>query len=181
MQAPQEAEATSTTPEWDSLGPILQNNLLRQHREGGIKARTNPVLTDKVEKALKTHTDEIADLNEQLAKVEEALNKATLAKDLRSCRDERISLLTQIADASKTKRAVRTANEDYVELTHMRKVVKASEWIRTRQVTGILGELKSEGRGPTDDAEIAEFENAQKLGKAQALVVGLSLDLSDFQ
>ena len=180
MQASQEAETTSTTPEWDSLGPILQNNLLRQHREGGIKARTNPILDDKVTKALKPHTDSIADLNEQLAKVEEGLNKATLVKDLRHFRDERVSLTSQIADAGKTKRAVRTANEDYVELTHMRKVIRASEWIRTRQVTGILGELKHEGRGETDDAEIAQFEHAQKLGKAQALVVG-SLDLSDFQ
>ena len=180
MQASQEAETTSTTPEWDSLGPILQNNLLRQHREGGIKARTNPILDDKVTKALRPHTEEIADLNEQLAKVEEALNKATLAKDLRTARDERISLLTRIADASSTKRAVRTANTDYVELTHMRKVLKASEWVRTRQVTGILGELKHEGRQDSDEAEIALHENAQKLSRAHVLIAG-SLDLSDFQ
>lgn len=175
-----QVEAESQTPAWDSLGPVLQNNLLRQHREGGIKARTNPVLSDKVEKALKPHTDDIADLNEQLAKVEEALNKATLVKDLRDARDERMSLLSKIADAGKTKRTVRTANKDYIELTHMRQVVRASEWIRTRQVTGILGELKHEERQDTDDAEIAQFEHAQKLGKAQALIVG-SLDLSEFQ
>ena len=170
----------SKTPTWDKLGTLYQDNILRQHREGGIKVVTNPVLQEKVETALESHTKDLKTLKEQLAKVEEALNKATLAKDLRQCRDNRITILSQIADATKTKRTTRDANEDYADLKHNRAYLRASEFMRLRQVVSILGELKDEPRRDTDEAEIAEYEQGKKVAKARAQIVG-SLDLSDFQ
>ncbi|MCK4697998.1 MAG: hypothetical protein KAT53_06825 [Dehalococcoidia bacterium] len=173
-----EIDAQTATPEWDSLGPVLQNNLTRQHREGGIKAKNIPLLKGKVDDALKPHTDTVADLRKQLAEVETALDKAELKADFVKYRDERRSLIAQIVLATEAKTKARTANKDNTELVHFRATARASEWMRMRQVTGILGDLRFEKRQESDDTEIAEFEHAQSVAISAAQVVGaLDLDL----
>lgn len=173
-----EHETQTATPEWDSLGPVLQNNLTRQHREGGIKAKNIPLLEGKVKDALKTHTDSIASLREKLAEVEELLDQAELKADFVKYRDERRVLIAQIVLATESKTKARNANKDYGELTHFRATARASEWMRMRQVTGILGDLRFEERQESDDTEIAEFEHAQSVAISAAQVVGaLDLDL----
>lgn len=162
---------------WDSLSPVLQDNLLRQRREGGIKVRNIPILSDKVDNTLKPHTDTIAELKKQLAEVEVELDKAKLHKDLVKCRDARRALLNDIKLATDNKSKDRKVDADHIELTHFRAVARASEWMRMRQVTGILGELQYEQRQDTDAEEIAEFEHAQSVGKSVAQVIGV-LDLS---
>jgi len=171
-----EQETQTATPEWDSLGPVLQDNLTRQHREGGIKAKNIPLLKGKVDDALKPHTDSIAALKEKLAEVETALDKAELKVDFVKYRDERRVLIAQIVLATESKTKARNANKDYVELSHFRSTVRASEWMRMRQVTGILGDLRYEQRQESDDVEIAEFEHAQSVAISAAQVVGV-LDL----
>ena len=164
---------------WDSLSSVLQDNLLRQRREGGIKVRNIPILSDKVDKTLKPHTDIIAELKKKLAEVEVELDKAKLHKDLVKCRDARRALLNDIKLATDSKSEDRKVDADHIELTHFRAVARASEWMRMRQVTGILGELQYEQRQDTDAEEIADFEHAQSVGKSVAQVIGV-LDLSLF-
>lgn len=171
-----ETSPQTATPEWDSLSPVLQDNLTRQHREGGIKAKNIPLLEGKVKDALKPHTDTVTDLRKQLAEVEMALDKADLKADFVKCRDERRVLIAKIVLASEAKTKARNANTDYGELGHFRATARASEWMRMRQVTGILGNLKYEQRQESDDMEIAEFEHAQSVAASAAKVVGV-LDL----
>lgn len=164
--------------EWDSLSPAVQDNLQRQHREGGLKAKSIPFLEKKVEATLMPHTETIAKLNKKLAEVEVALDKATLHKDLVKNRDARRSLLNKIKLANDLKVKERKADADHGELTHARATVRASEYMRMRQAVGILGSLKYETRQDTDDMEIAEHEHALGVAASAARVVGvLDLDL----
>ena len=162
--------------EWDSLSPAVQDNLQRQHREGGLKAKNIPLLEGKVKDALKPLADTVADLRKQLAEVETALDEAELKADFVKCRDERRVLIAKMVLAIESKTKARNANADYGELTHFRATARASEWMRMRQVTGILGNLKYEERQESDDMEIAEFEHAQSVATSAAKVVGV-LDL----
>lgn len=166
--------------EWDSLSPAVQDNLQRQHREGGLKAKTIPFLEKKVEATLMPHTDTIAKLNKKLAEVEVALDKATLHKDFVKSRDARRDLLSKIRLANDLKVKDRKADADYGELTHARSTLRASGFMRMRQVVGILGDLKYEARQDTDDMEIAEHEHALGVAAAAAKVVGV-LDLNLFK
>ena len=164
--------------EWDSLSPAVQDNLQRQHREGGLKAKSIPFLEKKVEATLKPHSDSIDKLNQKLAEVEVALDKATLHKDLVKNRDARRDLLNKIRLANDVKVKERKADADYGELTHCRATVRASAFMRMRQVVGLLGDLKYETKQDTDDMEIAEHEHALGVAAAAAKVVGvLDLDL----
>lgn len=166
--------------EWDSLSPAVQDNLQRQHREGGIKSKNIPLLEGKVDATLMPHTDIIAKLNKKLAEVEVALDKAKLHKDLVKNRDARRDLLREIKLANDVKSKDRKADPDYGELTHARATARASEFMRMRQVVGILGSLKYEERKDTDDMEIAEHEHALSVAASAAKVVG-SLDLNLFK
>jgi len=166
--------------EWDSLSPAVQDNLQRQHREGGLKSKNIPLLEGKVEATLKPHSDTIASLNKKLAEVEIALDKAKLHKDLVSNRDARRDLLRDIKLANDLKGKDRKADADYGELTHCRATARASEFMRMRQVVGILGNLKYEQRQDTDDMEIAEHEHALSVAASAAKVVGV-LDLALFK
>ena len=125
---------------------------------------------------MKPHTDSIADLKKQLAEADKALDQAELKVDLVKYRDERRSLIAQITLAQDAKIKTRKADADYGELTHFRAVARASEWMRMRQVTGLLGDLRYESREEKDDKEIADFEHAQSVAKSQAQVIGI-LDL----
>lgn len=180
MTTQEEQEAQTATPEWDSLGPSIQENILRQHREGGIKAKNIPLLKGRVDTALKPHTDTITDLKKKLGEAEEALDQAKTKADLVKCRDERRSLIAQIKISGDAKITSRKANEDYGELTHFRAAARASEWMRMIQVTGLLGDLRYESREDKDDKEIADFEHAQSVAKSQAQVIGI-LDLELFK
>uniref|UniRef100_A0A6M3LT20 Uncharacterized protein n=1 Tax=viral metagenome TaxID=1070528 RepID=A0A6M3LT20_9ZZZZ len=166
--------------EWDSLSPALQDNLRRQHREGGLKSKNIPLLSGRVDATLKPHSDTISDIKEKLAEVEKAADAAELKADFVKCRDEKRALVTQLVLATEAKKKARTADADYGELTHCRATVRASEFMRMKQVTGILGNLKYEQKQESDDTEIAEFEHAQSVAASAAKVVGV-LDLALFK
>jgi len=158
---------TSDTPLWDTLPEMIQNNLARQHKEGGISMITLPHAKLLRSIALDPSNKVVNDIAKKIDANAEKRRKVTLKADFVALQKEEIALLAELADAKKARKGKRDDCEHVTTVRRLEKTLKASQWKRVGQVTKILGPLTQEELTSADDEEIAEHafavKTAQKL------------------
>jgi len=153
---------TSDTPIWDSLPELIQNNLARQHKEGGIMMITLPHAKLLRSIALDPSNKVVNDIAKKIDANAEKRRKATLKADFVALQKEEIVLLAELEDSKKARKGKRDECEHVDTVRKLEKTLKASQWKRLGQVTKILGPLTQEELTSADDAEIAEHAFAVK-------------------
>jgi len=163
----QEVVETSDTPTWDTLPPMVQNNLARQHWEGGIKSRSLPQAKLQRSIALDPSNKVVSDINRKLKTNAVNRRKVKLHRDFVACQKEEIVLLAELEDAKQARKDTRDECKHVETVKRLEKALDASEWKRYGQVTKILGPLTQEELTSANDEEIAEhafaIKTAQKL------------------
>lgn len=156
---------TSDTPVWDTLPAVIQNNLARQHREGGIIRVSLPQAKWLLGIVLDPYTEEVKAITRKIKANAEKRKTAQLKADFVALQKEEIALLAELETAKKARKDRREVCPHAATTSRLRKTLKASQWIRTSQVIEILGPLTQEEITDADDAEIAEHEFAVKREK----------------
>lgn len=151
---------TSDTPTWDSLPPMVQNNLARQSKEGGIKMFTLPYAKLQRSIVLDPFNKVVTDINRKIKANAQNRRKVTLKADFVALQKEEIVLIAELESAKEARKDTRADCEHVATVNRLNKSLKASEWKRLGQVTKILGPLTQEELTSADDEEIAEHEYA---------------------
>lgn len=161
------------TPIWDTLSEVVQDNLKRQHREGGILTRNLPQAKLQRSIALDPFNDAVKKVQKAIDKIDESLLTATKAAEFRELVKAKKELLAALADAKKARTDKREECPHVTAVNRLQKLVKASQWVRLGQVVDILGPLKHEELTDEDDAAIAEYELTQKQARKLAQLARL--------
>lgn len=156
---------TSDTPVWDTLPEVIQNNIARQHREGGITAIALPSAEWQLSIVLDPFQEAVKAINRKIKANAEKRKTAQLKADFVKLQKEEIALLVELEAAKQMRKDKREACPHAATASRLRKSLKASQWIRTNQVIEILGPLTTEDMTKIDDAEIAEHAFAVKRQK----------------
>lgn len=161
---------TSDTPVWDTLPKVIQNNLARQHREGGIMAIALPQAKWQLSIVLDPFQEAVKAIQRKIKANAEKRKTAQLKADFVTLQKEEIALLAELETAKKARKDKRAACPHAATTSRLRKTLKASQWIRLNQVVEILGPLTQEELTDADDVEIADHAFAVKrVKKLQAL------------
>ncbi len=156
---------TSDTPVWDTLPTVIQNNIARQHREGGIRRIALPRAKWQLGIVLDPFQEAVKAIQRKIKANAEKRKTVQLKADFVALQKEEIALLAELETAKKARKDKREACPHTATTSRLRKTLKASQWIRTNQVIEILGPLTPEDMTDADDAEIAEHLFAVKRQK----------------
>lgn len=148
-----------TLVKWDDLPEQVQDNLLRQHREGGILSITLPMARTQRKLAMEPWNDAVKEARTTVERIDKDLMKpGNKAVDFRRLVKEKQAAIVELEAAEAARKEFREGNEHVKKVIDLGVHLRASRWIRTGQVVNVLGDLTDQILTETDQAESAAYK-----------------------